>query len=71
MRIAKLAMIPVLAATFAIGACDVDKTEEGNLPDVDVQGGNLPEYDVDAPDVNVTTDTTQVVTPDIDIDPAN
>lgn len=57
------------APLFALGlaACDVDQTEEGDLPDVDVEGGQVPEYDVDAADVDVGTDTTTVVTPDVDI----
>ena len=59
----------ILAPLFAVGlaACDVDQTEEGELPDVDVEGGAVPEYDVDAADVDVGTDTNTVVTPDIDI----
>jgi hypothetical protein len=66
--------VRLLAAGFGIfllGACDVDQTEEGRLPDVDVEveGGNLPEYDVDAPEVEVGTkkDTVVVETPTIDI----
>ena len=59
----------ILAPLFAVGlaACDVDQTQEGDLPDVDVEGGQVPEYDVDAADVDVGTDTTTVVTPDIDV----
>lgn len=58
-------LAPVLA--FGIAACDVDQTEEGALPDVDVEGGQLPEYDVDPADVDVGTDTQQVIVPDIDV----
>lgn len=59
----------IIAPLFAFGlaACDVDQTEEGELPDVDVEGGQVPEYDVDAADIDIGTDTTQVITPDIDI----
>lgn len=32
---------------LALGACDVQQTEEGELPEVEVKGGNMPEYDVD------------------------
>ena len=58
-----------LAPLFALGvaACDVDQTEEGDLPEVNVEGGNLPEYDVDVADVKVGTDTAQVVVPDVDV----
>ena len=56
-------------ASFAtLAACDVDKTEEGQAPDVDVNAGELPEYDVEGPDVNVGTTTENVQVPDIDVD---
>ena len=59
----------LLTPLFALGvaACDVDQTEEGSMPEVEVEGGNLPEYDVDAADVNVGTDTQQVIVPDVDV----
>jgi hypothetical protein len=69
MRISKLAVVPALVAVFALGACTAEKTEEGEMPEVNVEGGNLPEYDVDAADVEITTDTQQIVTPDVDIKP--
>lgn len=57
-----------IAPLFAVGmtACDVDQTEEGEAPDVEVQEGELPAYDVEGPDVEVTEDT--VTVPDIDVD---
>ena len=57
----------LIVPTFAVGmaACDVDQTEEGEAPEVEVEEGQLPSYDVDAPDVDVTEDT--VTVPDIDI----
>lgn len=55
-----------------LAGCDIDQTEEGELPDVDVDvsEGQLPEYDVDGPDVDVGTDTDTVIiqTPTIDVD---
>jgi hypothetical protein len=68
MKLRNLALIPALGAVFMLGACDVDKTEEGDMPEVDVQGGNLPEYDVETADIEVTTDTQTIVTPDVDIE---
>ena len=58
-----------LAATFALGlaACDVDQTQEGEMPDVDVEGGQLPEYDVETADVDVGTKETTVTVPDVDV----
>lgn len=70
MRAHKLFLIPVLAAGLAFSACTADVEEEGELPNVEVEGGNLPEVDVNPVDVDVgmTQDTTQVVTPDLDVD---
>jgi hypothetical protein len=58
-------LAPVFA--FGIAACSVDKTEDGELPDVDVEGGNLPEVEVKPADVDINADTSKVITPDIDI----
>ncbi|MBA3564788.1 MAG: hypothetical protein H0W33_12430 [Gammaproteobacteria bacterium] len=63
---AKLAALA--AASLFVWGCDVDQTEEGALPDVDVEGGEMPEYDVDAPDVDVGTREETVTVPDIDVD---
>ena len=65
-------MIKVLvgASCLAIAACDVDQTQEGNLPDVDVNatGGQLPEFNVEGPDVNVGTENKTVQVPTVDVD---
>lgn len=60
-----------LIACFAVTACDVDQTKEGELPDVDVNasGGQLPEYDVDAPEVKVGTENKTVTVPTVDVEP--
>ena len=68
----KFTMIAALgSATLALAACDVDQTEEGAMPDVDVEGGNMPEYDVEGPDVDVGTQEVEVpdtvTLPDVDI----
>ena len=59
-----------LAGGVALGlsACDVDQTEEGALPEVNVEGGNLPEYDVEPVDVDVDTGTQTVEVPTLDVD---
>lgn len=57
-----------IASFTALAACDVDKTEEGEAPEIDVNAGELPEYDVDTADVNVGTTTENVQVPDIDVD---
>ena len=60
--------VPALALAAALGACTAEVEEEGNLPEFEMtEEGSLPEIDVDPVDVDVSTDTQQVVTPDIDI----
>ena len=58
------------AGALALGACDVDQTKEGELPDVDVNasGGQLPEFDVEGPDVNVGTENKTIEVPTVDVD---
>jgi DUF4097 and DUF4098 domain-containing protein YvlB len=58
----------LVAPLFAVGmaACEVEQTEEGDVPEVEVEEGQLPAYDVEGPDVEVTEDT--VTVPDVDVD---
>lgn len=63
----------VMATTAALGlaACDVEQTEEGNMPEYEVEQteeGNMPEYDVDAAEVQVRPTTEQVEVPSLDVD---
>lgn len=62
-----------LAASITLAACDVEQTEEGEMPDVDVsvEEGNLPEYEVDGPDVEVGTKETTVEVPVVDVEPGD
>lgn len=62
-KLLTLLIAPMFA--FGMAACDVDQTEEGEMPEIEVEEGQLPSYDVDAADVEVTEDT--VTVPDIDI----
>ena len=63
---------PVLLTCMAVAAligCDVDKTQEGRMPEVEVTDeGQLPKYDVDGPEVEVGTTTKEVEVPDVDVD---
>ena len=61
----------VSTAAMGLAACDVEQTEEGDMPEVNVEGGNLPEYDVDTPDVNVTTEEETIEVPKIDVEEAD
>ena len=65
-------MIKVLvgASCFAMAACDVDQTKEGEMPDVDVNasGGQLPEFNVEGPSVEVGTENKVIEVPTVDVD---
>jgi hypothetical protein len=70
----KKAALPLLlsAALLTVSAtgCKVRQTQEGEVPDVDVQvkGGQVPKYDVDAPKVDVKTENREVTVPtDVDV----
>ena len=64
------ATILVGMSCLGVAACNVDQTQEGELPDVDVNasGGQMPEFDVDGPEVNVGTENRTVEVPTIDVD---
>lgn len=51
----------------SLAACSVEQTEEGELPEVTIEGGNMPEYDVETATIDASTETTTIVVPDIDI----
>lgn len=55
---------------FAVVGCSVEQTEEGDMPemDVEVEEGNMPEYDVDTADVDLDTEEKTVSVPDVDVD---
>jgi hypothetical protein len=66
MRIAKTAAAAVaMTAALSLSACKVDKTQEGEMPEVDVQakGGQLPKYDVETPEVKMGTETRTIEVP--------
>ncbi|MFZ5962285.1 hypothetical protein ACOXXX_04975 [Thalassococcus sp. BH17M4-6] len=65
-----LAIVAVLVIVFGFYMVDVDVTDEGALPDVDVSvdGGEMPELDADVGSVDVGTETEQVTVPDVDVD---
>lgn len=70
--IGKTAVMAVaLTSALALTACNVEKTQEGELPDVAVEGGALPAYDVETPEVNVETKTVPVEVPVIDVETAD
>jgi hypothetical protein len=64
-----LSILCLTMILMPLAACSVEQTEEGELPNVDVnaEGGQMPEYDVDAADIEVGTETKEIEVPDIDI----
>ncbi|HJX27283.1 MAG TPA: hypothetical protein VJ885_05175 [Thermoanaerobaculia bacterium] len=66
-----LVLVLALLVSVATGACRVKQTEEGEMPDVDVQveGGKVPEVDVDAADVDVKTEKRTVEVPTVSVEP--
>lgn len=60
--------ILVLTAAAAVAACEVEKTQEGKLPEVSVEGGQMPEYNVKIPDIDVGTKKKEVTVPTVDVD---
>ncbi len=71
MRVLNRISVAMMAAAMLAG-CSAEKTQEGEMPDVDVnaEGGQLPKYDVDPAKVEITSDTQQVVTPQVEVTPA-
>ena len=65
-------LIKALAGASCLGlmACDVDQTQEGELPEVEINAteGQMPAYDVEGPEVNVGTTTETVEVPTVDVD---
>ncbi|MEO8547454.1 MAG: hypothetical protein ABI422_03705 [Sphingomicrobium sp.] len=65
--------ILVGVSCLSFTACNVEKTQEGKMPDVNVTttDGQLPEYNVQGPEVNVGTENKTVEVPTIEVTPAN
>jgi len=62
-----------LTSMFALSACDVEKTQEGEMPKVEVtsEGGQLPAYDVETPEVEMGTETRTIEVPTAEIKSAD
>lgn len=65
-----LALLLTVAMAMLLIGCDVEKTQEGRMPDIDVDvtEGQMPKYDVDTPDVDVRMKETEIEVPDVDVD---
>ena len=62
-------VVVIIAIVFGIYFIDVDQTEEGSLPDVDVsvEGGEMPEFDADVGDIETGTEEVTIEVPTVDI----
>ena len=56
-----------LALVMGVTACDVEQTQEGKLPEVEVKGGQLPKYDVETADVDIGTKKVEITVPDVNV----
>lgn len=63
-----IASSAILAASVALVGCDVDQTEETELPEVEMREGNMPEFDVETADVDVGTEEKTVEVPTMDVE---
>ncbi len=66
----RLMTVAALTLTLGAVACTAEVEDPGQAPDVDVSGGEMPKVDVDPANVNVSTDTQQVITPEVNVTPA-
>lgn len=56
-----------IGSALVLGGCKVEKTDDGELPKVDVKGGDLPNYNVETADVDVNTREATVTVPEVDV----
>ena len=68
--IAIAAVAAVAAIGFGAHMVDVDMTDEGSLPDVDVSvgSGSMPEFDVETGDIEVGSTELDVTVPTLEIE---
>ena len=69
----KILTVLIGAGGLALAGCNVEQTEEAELPEIDVNatGGQMPEYDVEGPDVDVGTTNETVQVPELDVEMQN
>lgn len=64
-------VVAIAATALAFSSCDVKKTQEGEMPEVKVEGGQMPKYDVETPEVKIEEKTIElpdsITVPDVDI----
>lgn len=68
MKVAIGIVVAVLVVLGLFFFFDLNQTQDGELPNVEVTGGEMPEYDVEAGDVDVGTTERTVTVPTIDLE---
>ncbi|MCP3056192.1 DUF4064 domain-containing protein [Aurantimonas marianensis] len=63
-------IVLLIVVWFAFTMINVDQTQEGELPEVSVEGGQMPEAEVTTGDVDVGTEEKTVTVPTVDVQPA-
>ena len=66
MRSKIVSIVAVMALALSSVACEVKKTQEGEAPKVEVQGGQLPKYEVKTPTVEVSSTPVEVTVPKVE-----
>lgn len=61
---AALAIVVLIGGAYMI---DIDQTQEGELPEISVEGGQAPEFDAEVGEIEVTEET--VTVPGLEITP--
>lgn len=69
MVIKRVMAAALVALAMGAGACTAEVEKEGEAPSVNVEGGSMPQVDVDPAKVEISTDTQQVVTPEVNVTP--
>jgi len=64
-KIITLAGLSVLC--LAAAGCKVKQTQEGELPEVHASGGQLPKFDVQGPEVKVSSSPATVGVPEVKV----
>ncbi len=62
-----LIVLLILAGGIATGFIDLQKTQEGRLPEISVKGGQLPKYDASVAKVEVGSRNETVEVPTVDV----
>ncbi|MFY9349979.1 MAG: hypothetical protein WBL20_19340 [Sphingobium sp.] len=57
----------ILAGGIATGFIDLQKTQDGRLPEVAIKEGKLPQYDADVAKVEVGTRKETIEVPTVDV----